>query len=524
MSARLGDYLGQFYTVVSEKNNVMGVYYVIGMTTAIYVGLAFEQALTKSISNAIAVHVRRRVTTGIYEHYFRSNAYYKISSDDRLKNPDQQLTQDIDRYSVAYGVVMGEIVASPVFIAYFWYEITVSVNYWVPLVILAYYLITFVIQRFIMSPISAYTYKQEKLEGAFRHHHQKIDSFAESIALSRGEGTESTIGMAIFKSVLENKMKVVYWEFLLWFLSYLFSFGASIVGSIVVALPLVLGKVESLDSGTVATTLYDIGMLAWGFTKVTTISTSMAEFFGYSHRIGEFMEIAIEAQKNASPPGSTQPTTARHLTCSTLTLYDPNETLLLKDISFTIKTDTLIMGPSGCGKTSLIRAIGGLWPIYDGELFIPKGILFFPQNIHLPFGNIIQQIIYPSLDQSNITHDTVLDLLKEVGLDVLLDRDDLFTRIDWDFLSPGQRQCLAATRVLYHSPEIAVLDEVTSHVDEQSEIKLYSAFKRRGIILLSIGHRPTLKKFHQRLMVVDITRKIVVDADSVCEENSVLEN
>jgi ABC-type uncharacterized transport system fused permease/ATPase subunit len=71
--------------------------------------------------------------------------------------------------------------------------------------------------------------------------------------------------------------------------------------------------------------------------------------------------------------------------------------------------------------------------------------------------------------------------------------------VDWtEILSGGERQRLAIVRALYDNPSFCILDEATSAMSNEIEEKIYKLFLDRGITIVSIVHKESLKKFHKK--------------------------
>eukprot|EP00899_Mesostigma_viride_P013591 jgi/Mesvir1/22232/Mv13045-RA.1 len=77
----------------------------------------------------------------------------------------------------------------------------------------------------------------------------------------------------------------------------------------------------------------------------------------------------------------------------------------------------------------------------------------------------------------------------------------LSTVAEWSsVLSLGEQQRLAFARLLLARPTLALMDECTSALDADNEAHLYSELTHSGITYVSIGHRPSLMKYHNRIL------------------------
>jgi len=91
------------------------------------------------------------------------------------------------------------------------------------------------------------------------------------------------------------------------------------------------------------------------------------------------------------------------------------------------------------------------------------------------------------------------DALSVVGLPQLVAR--LAEEANWPhMLSQGEQQRLSLARALLQKPDILLLDESTSAIDEAGEAALYRLVTARlpNTTVISIGHRSTLQAFHKK--------------------------
>ena len=179
------------------------------------------------------------------------------------------------------------------------------------------------------------------------------------------------------------------------------------------------------------------------------------------------------------------------------------------DIVFSPSDRVLVTGPSGSGKSTLLRAIAGIWPFGAGSVAVPLSayVMTLPQRPYLPIGSLGAAIAYPA-PPDTFARTWLVAVLQDVGLSHFAERLDEVAHWNQQ-LSLGEQQRLGVARAILHAPDFLLLDEATASLDEAAEAACYRLIEERlpCTTIVSIGHRSTLKAFHNRHL------KLVPDGD-----------
>ncbi len=154
---------------------------------------------------------------------------------------------------------------------------------------------------------------------------------------------------------------------------------------------------------------------------------------------------------------------------------------VLDNIDLSIKNGEFvsILGPFGCGKTTLIKILGGLIADYQGIVEIDDikptkilkkrkiGFCFQRANL-LPWRNVVENISLPlELTGDKKSLQKSIKLLKMVGL------ESISLKNVWE-ISGGTQQLVSILRSLALKPNILLLDEPFSSIDEINRGKLHT--------------------------------------------------
>jgi ATP-binding cassette, subfamily D (ALD), member 4 len=172
------------------------------------------------------------------------------------------------------------------------------VAWYAPLIILGYFLIGYAVSRLVMSVVARIVYQQELLEGDFRFVHMRVRTCSEAIALLEGSDRERLQSQAAFLALLDNKKRLILWQFGLNATTNLFTYFGSIVNYLVVALPILVltgtsaahlpppGSPEHLNAliQYVSEGSFACIMLIQGFTQLLNVSQYVSSLVGYTAR------------------------------------------------------------------------------------------------------------------------------------------------------------------------------------------------------------------------------------------------
>jgi len=202
--------------------------------------------------------------------------------------------------------------------------------------------------------------------------------------------------------------------------------------------------------------------------------------------------------------------------------YDDDETVI-EDVSFTVDSgETLaLVGPTGAGKSTVLKLLPRLYDISgpDGAVRVDgqdirevdpgslrEAIGYVGQETFLFFGSVADNIRYGSFDADR---EEVIAAAKAARAHEFI--DDLEDGYDTEVgergvrLSGGQRQRIGIARVLLQDPEILILDEATSDVDTETELRIQEQLDRlaEDRTVLAIAHRLSTIKDADEILVLE---------------------
>lgn len=453
--------------------------------------------------NLLQLHWRKWLTNRFLDQYFSNNAFYKIKFNDQIDNPDQRIGEDINIFIRQNIDISGLLLNHSVTIISF-IGVLFSIDKGLALVVMILAFVRTAIILIIGKRLALLKYRQLQREANLRYSLVHVRDNSESIAFYRGEKHEIGTVKQRFGEVLDNYKSTIDLQRNLMF----FTQGTQMIFT---NLPIFFlapryfaGQLDfgqiTQASGAFVSILTALGFIVDSFDLLSNFTAEIK-------RLGTFE--GVLSSSNAAPQRGvpTIDTVEQdYLALQSVTLETPNyERILIKDLSLKVLIGeaVLVVGPSGAGKSSLMRALAGLWNAGTGCIFRPKQeeMMFLPQRPYMVLGNLRSQLLYPN-NNSEVTDELLQKVLEKVNLPYLAERVGGFdATLEWtDILSLGEQQRLAFARLLLFQPRYAILDESTSALDVENEKHLYQLLKTTQTTFISVGHRPTLVAYHERVL------------------------
>ena len=161
---------------------------------------------------------------------------------------------------------------------------------------------------------------------------------------------------------------------------------------------------------------------------------------------------------------------------------------VLEQVSFEVPKGcyAVLMGKTGSGKTSILEAICGLRPMVSGTIHVAdqdvthlkpaaRGIGYVPQDGALFETMTVERNLGFALNVRRVHADTIRDRVQELAR--LLEIEPLLNRYP-RFLSGGERQRVALGRALAFHPQVLLLDEPLSALDDETRHHMYVVLQR----------------------------------------------
>ena len=524
MTLLLNEWFNSFYSALQNYDSGAVYRGLLRFTGLAFAHIAFA-VYSYYLQQRLALRWRKWMTKNYLAKWTGQQMYYRLEmfSQGTADNPDQRISEDINLFTARTLSFMSGLLRSATTIVCFIFVLwnlsevlsfsaagqEIHIYGYLVWTALAYSVLGTWITHKVGHRLVSLNYLQQKLEADFRFSMVRLRETAESVAFYNGAAKEEAFLSNRFMTLLRNTLFIIKKQKQLSWLTNSYA-QIAIIFPFVVAVPRYLS--QNISLGGLMQIANCFGKVQDAMSYFVDVYASLAEWQSCAERLLSFDKhiAAIEKETEEKSGSLVREETPDRLRLTDVTIsvpaMDENKRTreIISSAACTIRSGehVILKGPSGSGKSTLLRTLAGFWPYVKGHISMPapSEMMFIPQKPYIPMGTSAEAASYP-LETAD--EEILSPLLVECGLSHLMEKTD--TEADWShILSLGEQQKLAFVRVFLRKPKWVFLDEATSAMDEETEEKMYRLLTALpGTTVISIGHRSTLDKWHNRVLRIE---------------------
>lgn len=491
----------QANTLVSKGESEWYAYF--WMLLLLAVGKWLYDLILSLLNMLMKMQWYRWMTEWVVHRYLQNKTYYDISMKGDIDNPDERIQSNVDPFVTSALTFPGNVLSTILGLitnGLLLTQVTSSMTTFV----VVYSIIGLVLQTAIYWPLIRKNFDLVAANADFRFGLLRVRDNAETIAFFRGEKMEEKQVRRRLDRVVKHNMNIFYYKFKTEFINQAFE-NIWTISPLIFVYPLYFSGQIEFGIITLASTA--ALQLRQAIQSLQSYIPFLANAAPSVVRLAQIVERFDEMDAHAARvENQIRVERADRIALQHVNFQTPGgEQNLAQDVSLAVEPgqSLIIIGQTGVGKSSILRAMAGLWTRGSGTMVMPHddAMMFVPQKPYMMLGDLRAQLLYPHGDQ-NMSDAALQQVLERVCLPDLIEKaGGLDAQRDWSrVFSLGEQQRISFARILISGPRFVFLDESTSAVDIPTEARLYEALIETGTTFISVGHRETILRFHDRAL------------------------